>query len=97
MLDDLPSHGQLVNSLPEHEVRRISRSILRYKRTPGLKHYVMLFIWQFPSMTMAYAWLFYIAGLTVGLCSPFIQKLPWDNRHKVSLFNTIVRTNLTTR
>lgn len=84
MLDDLPSREQLAGSLPEYEVIRISRSILRYKRTPGFKHYVMLFIWQFPSMTMAYAWLFYIAGLTVGLCSPFIQNLPWQNKHKVS-------------
>ncbi|KAH7406182.1 hypothetical protein DE146DRAFT_435786 [Phaeosphaeria sp. MPI-PUGE-AT-0046c] len=85
MLDDLPSREQLSSSLPEYEVHRIGRAILRYKRTPGLKHYVMLFIWQFPSMTMAYAWMFYIAGLTVGLCSPFIQKLPWQNRHKVAI------------
>jgi hypothetical protein len=84
MLDDLPSREQLnVSCLSESEVRRMQRAILRYKNTPGIKHWIMVFVWQFPSMTMAYAWCTFIAGLTVYLCSPFIEGLPWQDRHKV--------------
>jgi hypothetical protein len=61
------------------------RAILRYKETPGIKHWVMLFVWQFPSMTAAYAWCCYLSGLTLYLCTPFIQKLEYGDRHKVSL------------
>ncbi|KAF2823304.1 hypothetical protein CC86DRAFT_384682 [Ophiobolus disseminans] len=85
MLDDLPSCEQLDGSLPEIEVLRMRRTILRYKHTPGIKHSIMLFIWQFPSMTMAYAWCTFIAGLTVYVCSPFIQKLPWQDRHRIAV------------
>jgi hypothetical protein len=86
ILDDLPSSEELnVTSLPNIEVRRMQRTILRYRNTPGIKHWVMIFIWQFPSMTMAYAWCTFIMGLTVYTCSPFIQRLPWENRHKVEL------------
>jgi hypothetical protein len=84
MLDDLPSREQLSGAIPEIEVQRMQRAILRYKKTPGLRHWIMLFIWQFPSMTMAYAWCTYIAGLTVYICYPFLLKVPWQDRHKVS-------------
>jgi hypothetical protein len=60
------------------------RSILRYKKKPGIKHWIMVFVWQFPSMTMAYAWCTYMAGLTLYFCSPFIKRLPWQDRHKVT-------------
>jgi hypothetical protein len=83
MVDDLPSREQLNEFLPETDVQRMQQTILRYKKTPGIKHWVMMFIWQFPSMTMAYAWLTYVAGLTVFLCSPFIKDLPWQGQHKV--------------
>jgi hypothetical protein len=83
MVDDLPSCEQLNEFLPETDVQRMQQTILRYKKTPGIKHWVMMFIWQFPSMTMAYAWLTYVAGLTVFLCSPFIKNLPWQGQHKV--------------
>jgi hypothetical protein len=83
MVDDLPSREQLNETLPEMDVQRMQRTILRYKKTPGIKHWIMMFIWQFPSMTMAYAWCTYVAGLTVFLCSPFIKKLPWQDQHKV--------------
>jgi hypothetical protein len=83
MLDDLPSREQLTGALPEVEVQRMCRTILRYKKTPGVKHWIMVFVWQFPSMTMAYAWCTFITGLTVYICTPFIQRLPWQDRHKV--------------
>jgi hypothetical protein len=84
LLDDLPDREQLDGSLPEIEVQRMRRTILRYKKTPGIKHWIMVFVWQFPSMTTAYAWCTYLIGLTVYLCSPFIRRLPWDDQHKVS-------------
>ncbi|KAJ4374233.1 hypothetical protein N0V83_002974 [Neocucurbitaria cava] len=82
ILDDLPAREQLDESLPEAEVQRMRRAILRYKKRPGIKHWVMLFIWQFPSMTMAYAWVTYLSGLTVYICTPFIQKMAWQDQHK---------------
>lgn len=45
ILDDLPTRDQLNMSLPEVEVKRMRRVILRYKKTPGLKHYAMMFVW----------------------------------------------------
>lgn len=65
------------------EVQRMQRTILRYKKKPGLKHWIMLFIWQFPSMTMSYAWFAFIVGLTVYVCTPFFKGLPWQDEHKV--------------
>ncbi|KAF1942135.1 hypothetical protein EJ02DRAFT_180612 [Clathrospora elynae] len=86
ILDDLPSGDQLQEeTLPEKDVQRMRRAILRYKKTPGVKHWVMLFIWQFPSMTMAYAWSFYLCGLTLYLGTPFIRGLEFSNDHKISI------------
>ncbi|KAH7078818.1 hypothetical protein BKA63DRAFT_251805 [Paraphoma chrysanthemicola] len=85
MLDDLPSREQLTSALPDNEVQRMRQTILRYKRTPGIKHWIMVFVWQFPSMTMTYAWCTFIAGLTVYICTPFIQRLPWQDRHKIAV------------
>ncbi|KAF1841628.1 uncharacterized protein K460DRAFT_318818 [Cucurbitaria berberidis CBS 394.84] len=82
ILDDLPMGEQLDESLAVSEVERMQRTILRYKKTPGIKHWAMLFIWQFPSMTMAYSWSTYLGGLTVYVCTPFVQELPWQARHK---------------
>jgi hypothetical protein len=59
------------------------RVILRYKRTPGVGHWVMLFIWQFPSMTMSYAWVTFLSGLTVYVCTPFITEMGWTKHRKV--------------
>lgn len=84
MLDDLPSREQLSGAIPDIEVQRMQRAILQYKKSPGLRHWIMVFIWQFPSMTMAYAWCTYIAGLTIYICSPLLRKVPWQDRHKVS-------------
>ncbi|KAI8937994.1 hypothetical protein NX059_005669 [Plenodomus lindquistii] len=85
VLDDLPSGQQLESplSLPDIELQRMRRTILQYKKTPGAKHLIMMFIWQFPSMTMAYAWCCYLGGLTIYVCTPFLQSLPWQDRHKV--------------
>lgn len=108
ILDDLPSHKQLEStlSLPDAELQHMRRTILRYKKTPGLKHFIMIFLWQwvthafesdgkklipsvrFPSMTMAYSWCCFLAGLTVYICNPFITRLPWQDRHKVTHFET---------
>ncbi|KAF2857019.1 hypothetical protein T440DRAFT_512994 [Plenodomus tracheiphilus IPT5] len=48
ILDDLPSRQQLESSLslPDVELQRMRRTILRYKKTPGIKHLIMMFIWQ---------------------------------------------------
>jgi predicted PurR-regulated permease PerM len=51
----------------------------------SLQHWVMLFIWQFPSMTAAYAWCCYLSGLTLYLCNPFIRRLEYGDQHKVSV------------
>lgn len=83
ILDDLPAHEELNASLPEYQVQRMQRAILRYKKTPGINHWIMVFIWQFPSMTMAYAWCTFLSGLTVFMCTPFIRGTPWQDCHKV--------------
>jgi len=83
ILDDLPHTDLMNSSMSESEVQRMRRTILRYRKTPGINHWIMLFIWQFPSMTMSYAWTTFIAGLTVFICNPFIRHAPWGYRSKV--------------
>lgn len=83
ILDDLPAKEDLDISLADVEVTRVQRTILRYKRTPAFQHWVMLFIWQFPSMTMAYSWVTFLAALTVHICDPFIRRAPWSDKNKV--------------
>ncbi|KAF2132332.1 hypothetical protein P153DRAFT_383219 [Dothidotthia symphoricarpi CBS 119687] len=90
ILDDLPAREELNFSLPEYEVQRVQRTILRYTKTPGINHWIMVFVWQFPSMTMAYAWCTFLGGLTVYMCTPFIQNLPWQDRHKVAIAYLVV-------
>ncbi|KAF2476345.1 uncharacterized protein BDR25DRAFT_339387 [Lindgomyces ingoldianus] len=85
ILDDLPNKDQLNSSLPEIELKRMRRVILRYKKRPGINHWIMLFIWQFPSMTMSYAWCTFLSGLTVYVCTPFIRNDPWSNRSKIAI------------
>jgi hypothetical protein len=84
MLNDLPDKTDLNPFLPDIEVARLARTILRYKETPRFKHWAMIFVWQFPSMTMAYSWVTFLCGLTVYMCDPFIRRLAWQSRHKVS-------------
>jgi hypothetical protein len=62
-------------SLPEVEVKCMRRVILQSKKTPGLKHYAMMFAWPFPGMTMSYAWVTFLSGLTVYICTPFIRNV----------------------
>lgn len=83
ILDDLPAKEDLNASLIEAEVMRIQRTILRYQRNPAFQHWTMLFIWQFPSMTMAYSWVTFLAALTVHVCDPFIRRSPWSDKNKV--------------
>ncbi|PVH97834.1 hypothetical protein DM02DRAFT_673822 [Periconia macrospinosa] len=85
ILDDLPNKGELVSTLLEDDFQRTLRTILRYRKRHRTSHWVMLFLWQFPSMCMSYAWTTFIAGLTIYLCNPFIQHEPWSNRHKVAI------------
>ncbi|KAL5115924.1 hypothetical protein ACEQ8H_006146 [Pleosporales sp. CAS-2024a] len=85
LLDDLPCREQLNDSLPEPDVQRVQRAILRYKKRPGIKHWIMVFIWQFPSMMMSYAWCTYLAGLTVYVCSPLMQRRPWQDQDKIAI------------
>lgn len=83
ILDDLPAKEDLNASLTDAEVMRIQRTILRYEHTPAFQHWIMLFIWQFPSMTMAYSWVTFLAALTVHVCDPFIRRSPWSDKNKV--------------
>ncbi|KAF2747650.1 hypothetical protein M011DRAFT_50239 [Sporormia fimetaria CBS 119925] len=85
ILDDIPDKDQLTNALSDAEVQRMKRVILRYRRTPGIGHWAMLFIWQFPSMSMSYAWCSFLAGLTVYVCTPFIWGQHWSNQHKIAI------------
>ncbi|KAF2007245.1 hypothetical protein P154DRAFT_569134 [Amniculicola lignicola CBS 123094] len=85
ILDDLPDKDELSLFLPEPEIKRVRKVILRYKKTPGFGHWIMMFIWQFPSMTMSYAWCTFLSGLTVYVCTPFVRNEAWDNRHKVAI------------
>lgn len=83
ILDDLPAKEDLNASLADVEVTRVQHTILRYKRTPSFQHWTMLFIWQFPSMTMAYSWVTFLSALTVHVCDPFIRRSPWSDKSKV--------------
>lgn len=65
ILDDIPDRDLLNLNLPEMELKRAVRVIVRYKKTPGWGHWIMLFIWQFPSMMMSYAWCTFISGLSI--------------------------------
>ena len=83
ILDDLPAKEDFDASLADTEVLRVQQTILRYKRTPALQHWIMVFIWQFPSMSMSYAWVTFLAALTVHICEPFIRRSPWSDKNKV--------------
>lgn len=83
ILDDLPAKEDLDATLADLEVARMQHTILRYRRTPAFQHWIMLFIWQFPSMTMAYSWVTFLLALTVHICEPFIRRAPWSEKHKV--------------
>ncbi|KAF2643475.1 hypothetical protein P280DRAFT_515876 [Massarina eburnea CBS 473.64] len=85
LLDDLPNKDQLNPALPFSEVQRMQRSVLRFKKRPGVSHWIMVFIWQFPSMTMSYAWTTFIAGLTVHVCNTFIWHETWGTRQKIAI------------
>ncbi|KAF1958965.1 hypothetical protein CC80DRAFT_591837 [Byssothecium circinans] len=90
ILDDLPDKDELNEELLESEVKRMVRTVSRCKRRPGISHWAMVFIWQFPSMTMSYAWTTFIAGLTVYICNPFIRHEPWGNKHLIAIVYFIV-------
>ncbi|KAF9699138.1 hypothetical protein EKO04_003046 [Ascochyta lentis] len=90
ILDDLPAKEDFNTSLADIEVARIQRTILRYKRTPAFQHWIMLFIWQFPSMTMAYSWVTFLLALTVHVCDPFIRHSSWSDKNKTAIVYLVV-------
>jgi hypothetical protein len=44
---------------------------------------IMLFVWQFPVMTMSYAWIMFLVALTLYVCTPLIQHALWGPGSKV--------------
>ncbi|KZM19832.1 uncharacterized protein EKO05_0004222 [Ascochyta rabiei] len=90
ILDDLPVKEDLNTSLADIEVTRARRTILRYKRTPAFQHWIMLFIWQFPSMTMAYSWVTFLLALTVHVCDPFVRRSPWSDKNKTAIVYLVI-------
>ena len=44
----------------------------------------MVFIWQCPSMFLAYSICFFLAGLTLFVCTPLIRGEKWDTGSNVS-------------
>ncbi|KAF2503027.1 hypothetical protein BU16DRAFT_26926 [Lophium mytilinum] len=91
ILDDLPDKDVLNDaSIPEYDLKRTRRVILRYKKRPGIGHWLMLFFWQFPSMQMSYAWCTFLAGLTVYICTPFIRRQAWGDDSKIAIVYLVV-------
>jgi hypothetical protein len=43
----------------------------------------MIFVWQFPIMTMTYAWVMFVLALSVYVCTPLINHDPWGPQTKV--------------
>lgn len=46
--------------------------------------WIMLFIWQCPSMLMSYSWVLFVAALTLHVTTPLIERHPWGGPSKVS-------------
>ena len=46
----------------------------------------MVFIWQCPAMFMSYSVCFFLAGLTLFVCTPLIRRDKWDTGSDVSFF-----------
>ena len=45
----------------------------------------MVFIWQCPSMFLSYSVCFYLAGLTLFVCTPLIRRDKWNTASNVSV------------
>ena len=55
----------------------------------------MVFIWQCPSMFLSYSVCFYLAGLTLFVCTPLIRRDKWNTASNVSaarVFETALLT-----
>lgn len=50
-----------------------------------MAHWLMVFVWQFPSMMMAWAWCTFLMGLTVYVCTPFVRRQAWGDGHKIAI------------
>ena len=44
----------------------------------------MVFTWQCPTMFLAYSVCFFLAGLTIFVCTPLIRRKPWGTDSNVS-------------
>ena len=47
----------------------------------------MVFIWQCPTMFLSYSVCFFLAGLSLFVCTPLIRRDKWNTGSNVSLFN----------
>jgi hypothetical protein len=79
--------GHLLESLPRaktgdgsHE-RTLLRRMIPSERGP--RYWLMVFVWQFPTMLCSYAWVTLLLGLAIHICSPFIRRDPWGDGQKV--------------
>ena len=46
----------------------------------------MVFVWQCPSMFLSYSVCFFLAGLTLFVCTPLIRGDAWDSASDVRFF-----------
>ncbi|OCL04825.1 hypothetical protein AOQ84DRAFT_391288 [Glonium stellatum] len=86
ILDELLDKDALSEAISEYDLNRTRRVILRYKKKPGIGHWIMIFVWQFPSMQMSYAWCTFLSGLTVYICTPLIRHQAWGDDTKIAIF-----------
>ncbi len=96
VLDSLPSTSD--DSIAKEDLEIVAQSILRLSPSQNLpqnsqdtlvkrggSHQAMVYVWQCPTMFMSYAWLTFLVGLTLHICTPLILGYPWGNNTKVSL------------
>ena len=55
----------------------------------------MVFIWQCPSMFLSYSVCFYLAGLTLFVCTPLIRRDKWNTASNVSVSRVVGAASLT--
>lgn len=68
------------------EVKRSGRALRLESEDIGVwkPRWKMVFTWQCPIMSMAYSVCFFLAGLTIFVCTPLIRRKPWGTESNVS-------------
>jgi hypothetical protein len=66
-----------------HDIGANSQDVERGSKVRCQIRTIMLFVWQFPVMTMSYAWLMFLVALTLYVCTPLIQHDSWGPGSKV--------------